>query len=108
MPRRLPYSPEVKQAAVQRLLAPDAPPVIELSRELQISEPTLYAWRKEALTMAKRRAEEGQGRQVEPETVESLRQRVRALEAELARKNGQIADLAMLVLRQQGLVPNER
>lgn len=52
MPKK--FSAATREAAVRRLLDPNAPPVLTISRELQISEPTLHKWKKEA--MAERRA----------------------------------------------------
>ena len=43
------YPDEVREAAVRKMLAPNAPPVLTLSRELQISDATLHNWKKIAL-----------------------------------------------------------
>ena len=42
------YSPERKAALLKKLLPPHNLSVAELARQEGISEPTLYAWRKQA------------------------------------------------------------
>jgi transposase-like protein len=96
MPRRQPYSEEVKREVMKRLIAPDAPPVLELSKELKISEPTLYAWKKEALGgggKSKPVAESGSD-------VRELKARVEKLEAELAEKNRLLLEFSLRLLKQ--------
>ena len=41
------YSAEFKEQIARKMIAPNAQTVAELSRETGISEPTLYAWRKQ-------------------------------------------------------------
>ncbi len=42
------YSPERKEAVLQKMMPPHHRPIKELAREEGISEVTLYNWRKEA------------------------------------------------------------
>jgi transposase-like protein len=104
MAKREPYSEEVKQAAIARLLAPNAPSVLTLSKEIGISEPTLYAWKKEALTRSlgpPPPTAETPPRPVGSGEVVQLRARVAELERELAKKNADIAELALAYIRKQ-------
>ncbi len=41
------YSPEFKEQMVRKLMPPEARSVAQLSRESGVSEPTLYAWKKQ-------------------------------------------------------------
>jgi len=50
------YPDEVREAAVRKMLAPNAPPVLTLSRELQISDATLHNWKKIALAAKREEA----------------------------------------------------
>lgn len=43
------YPKQVKEQALARMMAPGNEPVAKLSRELNVTEGTLYAWRREAL-----------------------------------------------------------
>lgn len=107
MPKKV-YTDEEKAAVLEKLLAPKAKPILTLARELHISEPTLYAWRKEALE--KKAAAKASGQPppaVVPEYTNELikaRKMIQALEAELERKNRALAELSLLVLQNQGLI----
>lgn len=50
------YSDEIREAAVRKMLAPNAPPVLTLSRELQISDATLHNWKKIAIAAKREEA----------------------------------------------------
>mgnify|MGYP006130913185 CR=1 FL=1 len=41
------YSIEIKEAAVQKMMTPNAVPVREVRRETDVSDVTLYKWRNE-------------------------------------------------------------
>ena len=43
------YPKQVKEQALARMMAPRNEPVAKLSRQLNVTEGTLYAWRREAL-----------------------------------------------------------
>lgn len=42
------YSPELKKAAVARMLSPNREPLLQIAKDMEISEPTLRKWKKEA------------------------------------------------------------
>lgn len=44
------YSPELKQQIVKKMLPPNSQSVAAISRETGISQPTLYAWKKQLRT----------------------------------------------------------
>lgn len=102
MPKKV-YTEEEKRAALVKLLAPNAKPILTLARELGISEPTLYNWKNVALAA---RAN-GQPPVKPPYTDELIkaRKQVQELEAELERKNRALAELSLIILRNQGLLP---
>ena len=42
------YSPELREAALRRILPPDPEPLAAVSRDLGVSIPTLISWKKKA------------------------------------------------------------
>lgn len=99
MPKRTRYTEEQKAQVVARMSAPDAPSILQLARELKISEPTLYAWKKEALGTRKTNSLGDMTK--EPSAMES---RVKRLERELAEKEKLVVELGLALLRAQGII----
>ncbi len=76
MPRH--YPAEVRRRTCERMLAGEA--VKDLVAELEISEHTLYRWRRQALIDAGRRPG---AKTYEADPLEAARRRIKELEAEL-------------------------
>lgn len=103
-------SPEKKAQVVQQLLAPGAD-LHAISKESGVSVPTLYSWKEavEAAGRAEVRTLDDERTTNAPlRDATSLAKRVRVLEAELARKNENIAELSVLVLQAKGMLKGKK
>ena len=83
-----------------------------MSKESGVSAPTLYSWKKEAVEAAGRAEvrtpDDERATNTPLRDSTSLAKRVRVLEAEVARKNEVIAELAVLVRQSHGLLKGKK
>ena len=92
-PKRRRFTPEKKAAILRRHLV-DKVPVSDLCDEYSIQPSVFYGWQRQLLANLEAALQDGHRNRAEASALDRERERVKALEAKLAKKNEVIAEIS--------------